>query len=145
MRLVQAPLVADRVLRDALLVQAGASEGGLVADLQVAAHDGLGHLNALVCVGVAGKVVPPVAAEHDGDFGAGSRVLAGEGVRVEDDAEGALGVLREGDGARDEVAEAVDGEDVGVGEVEVDDHDGYGVGAGERIEQALGGYSRKLG
>ena len=70
-------------------------------------------------------------ADHDGDFGAWDSVLAGRGIGGEDDAEGALGVLFEGDGARNEVAEAMDGEEVWVGIPEVDNHDGDGMLVGE--------------
>lgn len=47
-------------------------------------------------------------AHHDGDFGARNRVLADSGVGVENDTESAFGVLREGQGAREQVAETVD-------------------------------------
>lgn len=82
-------------------------------------------------------MVPPVAPEHNGEFGTqgagGGGVLAGGrgGFGVEDDAEGGFGVLREGDGAGEEVSEAVDGKEVGVWVEEVYHHNGDGGGESE--------------
>ena len=52
-----------------------------------------------------------MTTKHDGDFGSGDIVLADGSVRIEDDAEREFGICGEGDGAGDEVAEAVDGEE----------------------------------
>jgi len=69
-----------------------------------------------------------VAAEHDGYFSAwGGVLLVQEGGGVEDDTKGEFRVLFVGNGARDEVAKALFGKDVGVAVVEVDDHYGDGV------------------
>lgn len=68
-------------------------------------------------------------AEHDGYFGTGSGVLTDCGVGIEDYAESTLGVLLEGDGAWDEVAETTLGEKIGIFIVEVHDHDCHGVNA----------------
>ena len=75
-----------------------------------------------------------MAAEHDGQLGPRNVVLANGGVGVEDDAEGTFGVFGKGEGSREEVAEAVEGEEGGVGVVEVDDHDCDGAGLGEAGE-----------
>ena len=71
-----------------------------------------------------------MAAHHDCDFRARNRVLADSGVGIENDAEGAFGVLVEGERTGEEVAEAVNGEERGVAVVEVYDHYGYGGGEG---------------
>ena len=63
-------------------------------------------------------------AQHDGDLGAQRRVQAGHDVRVEDDAERILGVLRKGHAARDEIAEAAHRQQGRVAVVQVHDHDG---------------------
>ena len=68
-----------------------------------------------------------MAAEHDGYFGAwGGVLLVQEGGGVKDDAEGEFRVLFVGNGAWDEVPEALFGEDVGVAVVGIDDHYGEG-------------------
>lgn len=83
-----------------------------------------------------------------------SREEVGGDVRVEDDAEGALGVLREGQGGGNEVAEAGEAragaevlrgrgggeaaEEVGLRVVEVYDRDGCGACACEGIYGAAG-------
>lgn len=72
-----------------------------------------------------------MAAEHDGEFStwsAGILACGRGGLGVEDDAEGKFGILREWDGAGEEIAEAVDGKEVGGWVEEVYDHDGDGGG-----------------
>lgn len=105
----------DGILRDAISVQADADSARGLGDAQVTFYNSLGHARAFVLVWVCTLVVPPVAAEHDGEFGTwvdggGGILTCGRGgFGVEDDAEGAFGILRQGDGAGEEVAEAVDG------------------------------------
>lgn len=98
---------------------------GRVCDAEVSLEDRAGHGKALFLVWVSLETGPPVAAHHDGDLCAGCGVLSLDGGAVEDDAQCALGVLLEGDGLGDEVAEAFDGEQVGIVVVEVDGHDGH--------------------
>lgn len=96
----------DGILRDAISVQADADSARGQGNAQVTFDSSLGHARAFVLVWVCRFVVPPVAPEHNGEFGTwgagGGGVLAGGcgGLGVEDDAEGGFGVLREGDGAR---------------------------------------------
>lgn len=92
----------DGILRDATSVQADADSARGQGNAQVTFYSSLGHACAFVLVWVCRFVVPPVAPQHNGEFGAGGDgVLAGRcgGLGVEDDAEGGFGVLREGDGA----------------------------------------------
>ena len=124
----------NSILRDAVALNRDASSGRLVADLQVSVEDSSSHVDTLLLVRVGVEGVPPVAAEHDGDFGTGGCVLAFYGVGVEDDAECTLWVLGEGNGAWDEVAEASFWEDVRIFEVEVDDHYCHRVSFSERWE-----------
>lgn len=82
-------------------------------------------------------------AHHDRQLGARDAVLTGRGVRVEDDAECALGVLLKGHGARDEVAEASVLDEGGVGVVERDGLDGdeggeAGIAEGRDYEVVVG-------
>lgn len=93
----------DGILRNAISVQADADSAWSQGNAQVTFYSRLGHARAFVLVWVCRFVVPPVAPEHNcefGTWGAGG-VLAGRrgGLGVEDDAEGGFGVLREGDGA----------------------------------------------
>jgi hypothetical protein len=71
-----------------------------------------------------------VPAEHDGELGAGHRVLAFGGRRVEDDAEGTFGILLKGNGLWDQIAEALVGVELGGGVVEVNGLYGYIGGEG---------------
>lgn len=98
--------------------------GGLVGDVEVATDNGFGELDAFCGIGVRVPAVPPVAAEHDGEFCTLGCVLPFDGVRVEGYAQSALGVLVEWNALWDEVAEARHGVEVGFGVVEVDCHDG---------------------
>lgn len=127
----------DGILRDAISVQADADSVRGQGNAQVAFYNSLGHARAFVLVWICRFVVPPVAPEHNREFGAwgagGGGVLAGGrgGFGVEDDAEGEFRVLRERDGAGEEVSEAVDGKEVGSWVEEVYDHDGDGGGKSE--------------
>ncbi len=149
--------VADEVLRDAVAAELGRGvgvPGDVVGQVQVAGHGVLGHLNG----GFRGRevlvrqAVPVVAAQHDGELGAldgvgaevsGGRVRGGRerefAVRVEDDAQDKLWVLGVVEGLWEEVAEAVVGE-VGLrgGVPDVDEHDGYRGGGGQRGETIAG-------
>lgn len=124
----------DGILWDAISVQADADSARGLGDAQVAFYSSLGHARAFVLIWICRLVVPPVAAEHDGEFGTwsagGGGILAcgWGGFGVEDDTEGALGVLRQGDGAGEEITEAVDGKEIGGWVEEVYDHDGDGGG-----------------
>lgn len=122
----------DGVLRDAISVQADADSTRGLGDAQVAFYSSLGHACAFILVWVCRFLVPPVAAQHDGEFctrsvdWGGILACSRGGLGIEDDAKGAFGILREGDGAGEEVAEAVDGKEVGSWVKEVYDHDSDG-------------------
>lgn len=151
MHLGHAISVTDLVLRDTIAVELGVGEAGAHADAHLALDGGNGELDAFV--GSRGRETgfehrgPVVAAEHDGETGRGAvgelfaletlrllgtaRVGLGIGDKiVEDDAEHALWILRQRDGARYEVAKA--GFDVGhqilpvLVKVEGDEEDGDG-------------------
>lgn len=127
MRGLHSRLMPNSILRDAVALNRDASSGRLVADLQVSVEDSSSHVDTLLLVRVGVEGVPPVAAEHDGDFGTGGCVLAFYGVGVEDDAECTLWVLGEGNGAWDQVAEASFWEDMRILKVEVHNHYCHGV------------------
>lgn len=127
----------DDILRDAISVQADADSARGQGNAQVTFYSSLGHARAFFLVWVCRFVVPPVAPEHNGEFGTwgagGAVVLAGGrgGLGVEDDAEGGFRVLRERDGAGEEVSEAANGKEVRRWIEEVYDHNGDGGGESE--------------
>lgn len=122
---LHALVVAHGVLRDAVPLQAHKHAGRFLRDTQMPAQHVQRHDGA-VALGRDhhGRVGPPMPAHHDGHLGAGHGVLPGRDVGVEHHAEGAFWVLAEGDGARDQVAESVLGQDVRFGEIHVHDHHG---------------------
>lgn len=123
-KVLETVFVAKCVLGDTIFAQVDKVCDGGVFDTKVSLDDGASHVETLGLVREALEAVPPVSAHHDGEFGARGGVLTLDGAAVEDDAQGALGVLLKGNRLRDEIAKAVDGEEVGVVVVEVDGHDG---------------------
>lgn len=114
--MAQPLVVADGVLGDAVSLQRNVRECWRSAHVEVAPQDFPRHGD---CFGVGREgraVCPVVPAKHDSDLRACGRVV----VRVEDDAEGALGVHG---GVGDEVTEAADREEVWGWEKEVYDED----------------------
>lgn len=124
-------LMAAVVLRDALAGEAGHGEAGRgLGDAEVALEDGLCLLDGLFLGRDADRravllvAVVVVAAHEDEELRAGGFVsLSDANVGVEEDAQGALGVLLGGHGEGDEVAEA-GGLEVCLGIPDVDGHDG---------------------
>lgn len=119
------------VLRDALAGEAGHGEArrGL-GDAEVALEDGLCLLDGLFLGGhpdgraMLFLAVIVVAAHEDEELRAGGLVRTFDAdVGVEEDAQGALGVLLLGHGEGNEVAEAW-GLEVCLGIPDVDGHDG---------------------
>lgn len=145
-------LMTAVVLRDALASEPGHGEAGRgLGDAEVALEDGLCLLDGLFLGGHAdGRAmfllaVVVVAAHEDEELRAGGLVGAPDAnVGVEEDAQGALGILLLGHGEGDEVAEAW-GLEVCLGIPDVDGHDGdcvRGAEAGDVVGDAgevLGG------
>lgn len=133
-RRVHALLVADVVLRDAVLPKRGDGVAGRVAgDAEMALEEGPGLDDGLF-LGRGGLALVVVAAHEDEELGSLGLVGAADvAVRVEEDAEGLFGVVLLGDAAGDEVPEAR-GLEVGVGEPDVYRHDVDGGPVGERGE-----------
>lgn len=130
-RAVHALLVADVVLRDAVLAERGDGVAGRVAgDAEMALQQRLGLCDGFVRGGGRAALVV-VAAHEDEELGALGLVgPADVAVRVEEDAEGLFRVVLLGDAAGDEVPEAR-GLEVFVGVPDVYRHDVDGGPLGE--------------
>ena len=116
-------VVADVVLRDAVLGELGDGvAGGVARDAELALKKGLGLADGFL-FGGRGLVVVVVAAHEDEELGSFGLLGAFDlDVGVEKYSEGVFRVVLGGDGARDEVAEAWRFE-VFVGVPNVDGHD----------------------
>jgi len=89
MRYLHPLVVADRVLRDTILLQGNVGECRCFCDSQVSSQYCSCHFNGFVLVWVGGVALPVVPAHHYSHFSA----WGWGGIRVEDHAECLFGVL----------------------------------------------------